>query len=171
MIFYIKRILFALIGKSIDETEKPTKVHIIEYYEDAETYPYKRSQKFYKFLSQDQEIGDKPLDLFKRIDNATAYYKADNKDAGDIELSNLRLAYNYMVNEYSPIGAAMAISVKSIDGVLCNDITTDGLEKTLQKLSDIGITYEDVINKVTEIKKKSNWSWKYSTPKHSKEEI
>lgn len=171
MIFYIKRILFALIGKSIDETEKPTKVHVIEYFEDAETYPNKRSQKFYKFMAKHLETGDKPLDLVKRMDNARAYYNADNKEAGDIEISNLRQAYSHLVNEYSPIGAAMAISVKSIDGVLCTDITTNGLEKTLQKLSDLGINDADIINKVTEIKKKFNWSWQFSTPKHSKEEI
>lgn len=164
MIKYIIRILFSFVGKTLtSEPETEATNHVIEYYDSAETYPYKRGQKYYKFLAQDSEIGDKPLDFFKRIDRALIYNKSGDKESVSVELSNLRMAYNYTLNEYSPIGAAAAISVKSINGVPRNDVTTDGLEQTLQILSDMGLTEEDIRNKVETIKKKSNWSWRFIT--------
>lgn len=169
MVKYIKRILLSLVGKSLNTAkEQSTTEHVIEYYDSAETYPYKRGQKYYKFMAQDSEIGDKPLDLVKRLDRALVYNEASDKESVATELSNLRMAFNYMINEYSPIGAAAAISVKSIDGQRCDDVTTDGLEATLQKLSDIGLTEEDIRNQVETIKKKSNWNWRYIIQRLSK---
>ena len=159
---YFKRLLYALFGKSL-ETATNSKVHKIEYYDSAETYPYKRSQRFYKFLAKGAETGDSPIDFFKRIDLAMAYFKDDMKEKGFVELSNLRMVWFHTINEYSPVGAAQAISVKSIDGVMCNDITTDGLDATLQKLSDMGLTVEDIENQVETIKKKSKMSWLFTT--------
>ena len=160
---YFKRLILAIFGKSLKREDEPIIEHKIEYYEDAETYPYKRSQRFYKFMAKSAETGDNPIDFFKRLDLAFAFYNNKQTEEGNIELSNLRLAWIHCINEYSPLGAAEAISVKSIDGVMCDDITTDGLEATLQKLSDIGLTRDDIKNHVTEIKKKSKTSWRYFT--------
>lgn len=162
---YIKRLILAIFGRSLEQA--PSKVHKIEYYDSAETYPFKRSQRFYKLLAQDAEIGDNPLDNFKRIDLALAFITNGQLEEAKTELSNLRMIWFYTINEYSPVGAAEAISVKSIDGVPCDDITTDGLEATLQKLSDIGLTRDDIRNKVEEIKKKSRWNWSSITKKFS----
>lgn len=133
----------------------------IEYYDSIETCPFKRYQKFNKFLLLSGEVGDEPKDLYTRINRALGYNANGDSDGVAKELSNLILALNYIVNEYTPKGAALAIMVKSIDGVECKDISSDGLNKTLEKLSDLGLTNEEVSNKVETIKKKYRLNCRY----------
>jgi len=133
----------------------------IEYYDSAETCPFKRYQKFNKFLALDGEVGSTPQDIFKRIDRALGYNKGGDQDGVIRELSNLKMTMTNIINEYTPKGTALALMVKSIDGVACTDISTEGLEAVIQRLSDGGMSFEEVENKTVEIKKKSRKSLRY----------
>lgn len=127
----------------------------IEYFESIETAPFKRWQKFNKFLNKKAETGDEPNDIFKRVDRIIGYAGANNIDAVVKEAVNLKMAYHQMMSEVSLDGLAHAVMVKSIDGVECKDITTEGLEKVLQQLSDAGLTKNEISEKNESIKKKS----------------
>ena len=78
------------------------------------------------------------------------------------ELSNARMAFSYSQAELEPKGLALAAMVKSINGVEVEDITTSGLQNTLEVLQRIGITKKEVEDTADGIKKKSNKSLKYS---------
>lgn len=130
----------------------------IEYFESIETCPFKRWQKFNKYLALASEVGESPIDMYKRIDRASGYVGAGNTEAAIKELSNLKLTIHNAMREYSPKGIALACMVKSIDGVECNDITTNGLEETLNKLSDAGVSISDVEEDNSRLKKKSKSS-------------
>lgn len=126
---------------------------LIEYYESSETAPYRRWQKFLKYLNKKDETGDEPLDIFKRADRSVAYIGAGNTDAAIKEISNLKLAYSHMVNEVGLSAMANAVMIKSINGVLCDDITTGGLQNTIDKLD--GTSKREIDEKNQLIKKKS----------------
>ena len=62
----------------------------IEYFDSIETCPFKRWQKFNKYLSLASEVGDGPSDMFTRIDRASGYIGAKNNDAAiKMLLSNM----------------------------------------------------------------------------------
>jgi len=56
----------------------------------------------------------------------------------------------------------LAAMVKSINGVEVNDITTSGLQNTLEVLQNIGINKKELDHNADSVKKKSNKSSKYS---------
>ena len=140
----------------------------IEYFDSIETCPFKRWQKFNKYLSLASEVGDSPSDMFTRIDRASGYIGAKNNDAAIKELSNLKLTIWNAIQEYSPKGTALAVMVKSINGVECNDITTKGLNDTLNKLNELGVTIGDIKEDSNKLKKKSLKNLGYTLVKRLK---
>ena len=87
------------------------------------------------------------------------------------ELSNARMAFSYSQAELEPKGLALAAMVKSINGVEIDDITTSGLQKTLDLLQRIGITKKELEDTADGIKKKSNKNSKYSFLSSLREKI
>ena len=70
------------------------------------------------------------------------------------ELGNFRqMVYNSFM-EYSPRGLALALLVDKIDGEEMRDITATGLQKVLDRLEELGVTYSQASAKVEEVKKK-----------------
>ena len=76
-----------------------------------------------------------------------------------------------IIAELEPKGLALAAMVKSINGVEIDDITTSGLQKTLDLLQRIGITKKELEDTADGIKKKSNKSLKYSFLSSLREKI
>jgi hypothetical protein len=101
-------------------------------------------------------------DVIKRIDRAMGFIQAKESDKAVRELSNARLAYSYSQAELEPKGLALAAMVKSINGVEVNDITTSGLQHTLEVLQNIGISKRELDHNADSVKKKSSKSSKYS---------
>jgi hypothetical protein len=135
----------------------------IEYYESAETAPIRRWQKFNKYLGKKAETGDEPIDIFKRVDRIVGYAGAGDNQSVIKEASNLKMAWHQMLSEYNLEGMANAVMVKSINGVLKDDITTEGLEATLDELNKLGVSKNDIEAKNAEIKKKLLKLLKYTS--------
>lgn len=110
-------------------------------------------------------------DVIKRINRAMGFIGANEGDKAMKELSNARMAFNYSQAELEPKGLALAAMVKSINGVEVEDITTSGLQNTLDVLQRIGITKKEVEDTADGIKKKSNKSLKYSFLSSLREKI
>jgi len=131
--------------------------HVVEIFDSPEDFPMKRYQRFNKFLAKDCEIGSDFSDFNKRSLKTIEYLKKDMKDAAIKELENRRMMVYNAFMEFSPKNNALAILVHSIDGVIKKDISSDGLEKILSELDEIGFT-QKISNEITiEVKKKWNW--------------
>lgn len=133
--------------------------HTIELYDSIEDMPHARYMKFNKEMMRAAEVGHAPEDVLTRIDKTFAYLKAGYTDKAAKELSNARLTFVYAANEIDPAGLALAALVKTIDGVECLDVSSEGLKNTLQKLQDIGYTKGDVNGTTQQVKKK----WRVSS--------
>jgi hypothetical protein len=148
---------WAMLRKKINKID-------VEFYNSIEEMPHVRYMKFNKELIRANEVGTGTIDLIKRVNRAIGYLKADQHENAQKEMLNLKLNINYIEHEIDPKSFALACVVKSIDGELCDDITTDGLKLVIDKLQKAGITKKDVDKNVDDIKKKLSWKYLCSIP-------
>jgi hypothetical protein len=134
----------------------------VKFYDSIEEMPHRRYMKFNKEMMRANEVGNSMTDVIKRIDRAMGFIQAKESDKAVRELSNARLAYSYSQAELEPKGLALAAMVKSINGVEVDDITTSGLQNTLEVLQNIGMSKKELDHNADSVKKKSNKSLKYS---------
>ena len=151
-------------------TFKKRKTEVI-FYDSIEEMPHRRYMKFNKEMMRSNEVGNTMADVIKRINRAMGFIGANEGDKAMKELSNARMAFNYSQAELEPKGLALAAMVKSINGVEVEDITTSGLQNTLDVLQRIGITKKEVEDTADGIKKKSNKSLRYSFLSSLREKI
>jgi hypothetical protein len=133
----------------------------VKFYDSIEEMPHRRYMKFNKEMMRANEVGNSMTDVIKRIDRAMGFIQAKESDKAVRELSNARLAYSYSQAELEPKGLALAAMVKSINGVEVDDITTSGLQATLEVLQNIGMSKRELEDNAETVKKKSNKSLKY----------
>ena len=134
----------------------------VKFYDSIEEMPHRRYMKFNKEMMRANEVGNSMTDVIKRIDRAMGFIQAKESDKAVRELSNARLAYSYSQAELEPKGLALAAMVKSINGVEVNDITTSGLQNTLEVLQNIGMSKKELDHNADSVKKKSSKSLKFS---------
>jgi len=134
----------------------------VKFYDSIEEMPHRRYMKFNKEMMRANEVGNSMTDVIKRIDRAMGFIQAKESDKAVRELSNARLAYSYSQAELEPKGLALAAMVKSINGVEVDDITTSGLQNTLEVLQNIGMSKKELDHNADSVKKKSSKSLKYS---------
>jgi hypothetical protein len=134
----------------------------VKFYDSIEEMPHRRYMKFNKEMMRANEVGNSMADVIKRIDRAMGFIQAKESDKAVRELSNARLAYSYSQAELEPKGLALAAMVKSVNGVEVNDITTSGLQNTLEVLQNIGMSKKELDHNADSVKKKLSKSSKYS---------
>ena len=134
----------------------------VKFYDSIEEMPHRRYMKFNKEMMRANEVGNSMTDVIKRIDRAMGFIQAKESDKAVRELSNARLASSYSQAELEPKGLALAAMVKSINGVEVDDITTSGLQNTLEVLQNIGMSKKELDHNADSVKKKLNKSSKYS---------
>lgn len=133
---------------------------VIEFYDNAENLPIRRFQKFNKYLMIDIEVGT----TFEDYDNRT--YKAiellNKQMYSDAvkELTNRRQMVYQAFEEYSPKHYALALMVKSINGVPCTGMSETELDKIIDMLQEAGYTEKELCDDLADVKKKSTTNWK-----------
>jgi len=130
------------------------KTHEVIFYDSAETMPYRRYHKFNKYFMLSSEVGSSLNDYDKRMQRAISYLNSDNLNAASLELSNQRQCVYNAIQEYSPKGLALAVTIYSINGVVCENYQDDDLEKILDKLDEIGFSQLMAEKALSHVKKK-----------------
>ena len=121
-------------------------------YDNIDELPIRRFHRWQKVLMMAAGVGATLSDFDTHIDRVVRYLKASDTDNAVKELENLRQNVNVMQQEIPLTGMAFAALVKSIDGVACDDISEDGLQRTLDKLGDV--TVKEMQDNVLASKKK-----------------
>ena len=127
---------------------------MIEYYESSEDAPFQNWHKFNHFLALKTGTGDEPIDLVNHVDRAIGYINSKDDASSIKELSNLKLAYHYMIKEVSLSAYANACMIKSIDGKVCNGITQKELDYKVELLKELKLSNGSIKDKASLIKKK-----------------
>lgn len=132
--------------------------HKIELYDNTQNLPVLRFQKFNKYIMLANEVGNTFADYDARTAQALRFLQKDMVAEAIGELNNRRQAVFNAFNEYSPQGRAFAILVKAIDGKKYTGISPDELDEVIRHLEKIGVPHGMTLDKLAEIKKKSNWN-------------
>lgn len=131
----------------------------IVFYNNFESLPIKRYQRFNKYLMISNEVGSDFNDYDKRMMRTNEFLNKKMYDDALKELTNMRQMVWNAYTEYSPNGMALAILVHSINGQVYTDYSDDGLQEVLDKLDEIGYGKDKGVETISEVKKKSIWNW------------
>jgi len=136
------------------EITKGKAKHTILFYDSDKVLPYRRYQKFNKHMMIQAEVGSSIEDYDKRMFRAIGYINADDSKSAGVELTNQRQTLHNSLQEYSPVGMALAVMVYSIDGKQYLDYQEPTLNEILDKLDSIGFTKLMLDETVEYLKKK-----------------
>lgn len=141
-------------------TEVKIKGHKVVFYDSIKQMPIRRYQQSNKYLMIASDIGSDFADFDKRTLKVMEFLKKGMLGEAVKEMENRRQTIWNAYKNYNPQGMSLALLVKSIDGRPRNDISDEGLEKTLDELNRIGFTYDNLEEALSDVKKKSKFSLK-----------
>jgi hypothetical protein len=124
---------------------KGLKKTVLTMYDDIDQMPIERFNKANKYWMLHDNIGS----TFQDIDSLhinRLILVAENKDKTLKELDNLRILIYNVINEVNPTHMAFACLIDSIAGKKCDDLSEEGIRRTLKTLNEIGLT-EGVLKK------------------------
>jgi hypothetical protein len=110
----------------------------VRLYAEIEEMPIRRYNVFNKYLFIDSEVGSDLTDLNKRLSNLAMC--AENKEKLARAIDNLYMLFGFLEKEVNVKQLAFASLVQGIGTEDCFDISAEGLKRTLQRLSDLGLT-------------------------------
>lgn len=114
----------------------------------------RRYQKFNLLQMQGTEVGSTFEDYRQRTAKTIRLVKSGMKDEAITELSNRDIAVFNAYNSFSPRSLAMALLVKSIDGVEKKSLLDEDLNEVVKELDSIGFSWEDLEETIEHVKKK-----------------
>lgn len=126
--------------------------HDVELFDSIDELPMSRFHKYNKMLLIDAGIGSDLSDFDARIEKARVYCSTKAPELALMELDNLRQTVYFIQSELSPKHLAFCILVKSIDGKENDDLSIEGLQKTLEKFADL--PNNDLTAQMEAVKKK-----------------
>lgn len=121
-------------------------------YDSIEELPITRFHKYNKMILVDAGIGSDLAGLDRLIERVARYVKKNDLKNAEAELENMRQNVYFIQNNISPRYLAFAALVKSVDGVSCDDLSDDGLQKIVNMLSDEN--HKEVTEHLDSVKKK-----------------
>jgi len=136
--------------------------HKVELYDSVQNMSIFRFQKFNKYQMYACEVGSTFTDYEQRTAEALRFLQKEMIPEAMQALNNRRMAVFNAFNEFKPTGKALAILVKRIDNRVYTDYSSNGLDQVLERLDEIGFTYEKTITAFNDVKKKSKPNAKFT---------
>ncbi len=126
--------------------------HKVVIFNSIEDLPVKRFHKYNKCLLVDSGVGSDLTAFDAHIEKVVRYIKTDDRENAAKELENLRQNIYFMMQSLSPESMAFACLVHSIDGVVYDDISDDGIQKVMDIIGETPT--KDVTAQMDAVKKK-----------------
>lgn len=136
------------------------KKHEIEVYENTQSLPILRFQKFNKYMMIAGEVGNTFEDYDARTSKALAFLQKGMVAEAMQELNNRRQMVYNAFNEFTPRGKAFAVLIKRIDGKHYSGNSPGELDEVLAHLEQIGLGYVNSMETLNEVKKNSKRNWR-----------
>lgn len=126
--------------------------HNVELYDSIEELPIVRFHKYQKLLLVEAGIGGDIAAFDQRIEKTRRYLLEGKTEAAAQELENMRQGVYFIQNEVSPRSRAFAMLVAKIDGEAREDLSDDGISRTLELLQDTPL--KQLTDRLEAVKKK-----------------
>lgn len=113
-------------------------------YSSIKELPISRSKAMQNYILQDSGIGNTMQDIDSHLTKSIMFLAASKYDDCKEELTNLRYSFYSMINGVDYKSKAFACLIKQIGDVICDDISTDGLNATVETLTELGTSNEQI---------------------------
>lgn len=113
--------------------------HNVTLYNSIDELPIVRFHRYNKMLLIDAGLGSDLNAVDAHIERAVRFINNDSRKDAATEMENIRQTMFVIMQEMNPKHLAFACLVSEIDGEPCDDISDDGLRKTLQVLGDVPV--------------------------------
>lgn len=134
------------------ETIKKGK-HTIKLVDSADELRIKRVIRYHTMCAIDSGIGSTPQDACKHLVELNEMH-AINSEHARKAFENLIININAIYTGIYALGLSFACRVLEIDGEKREDLSDEGLQKTLDELDKIGFTHGEILLSEKEAKKK-----------------
>lgn len=126
--------------------------HDVRAYDSIDDLPMVRFHRYNRMLLVDAGIGSEIGDFDSHIERVVRYIRKGDNDNAAKELDNLRQNVYMIMQGQSVKDLSFACLVESIDGVRCDDLSPEGLQKVLHMLG--GATRRELTEAFQSVKKK-----------------
>lgn len=126
--------------------------HDVRVYDSIDDLPMVRFHRYNRMLLVDAGIGSEIGDFDSHIERVVRYIRKGDNDNAAKELDNLRQNVYMIMQGQSVKDLSFACLVESIDGVRCDDLSPEGLQKVLHMLG--GATRRELTEAFQSVKKK-----------------
>lgn len=109
----------------------------LELYDSIDLLPMHRYHVYNKMLLIDSAIGSDLTALDQHLSKVIAFISRDDKESAQVELENLRMNIYFVHNNISPRHMAFIPLIYKIDGKENDDLTDNGIKKTLELFRDV----------------------------------
>ena len=123
-------------------------------YSTAKEMPIARYNEFQKYLLIESGIGASMEAVDTHYAKQVAYIASDKKDDAIKEAENTRHCIASILGGINYTSMAFAAMVSSIDGIPYDDISEEGIEKTVAILGTTGISQGEIEEAAEALKKK-----------------
>ena len=129
------------------EIRKGLRRHVVKLYDDIDQLPIERFNKANKYWMLHDNIGSSIADFDANHFNKLVLLAGD-KAKTVAELNNFRILVYNIMNEINVEHLSFACLVHSIDKEECDDLSEGALRSVLKRLSDLGMTQENLKKKL-----------------------
>ena len=126
--------------------------HDVRVYDSIDDLPIVRFHRYNRMLLVDAGIGSEIGDFDNHVERVVRYIRKGDNDNAAKELDNLRQNVYMIMQGQSVKDLSFACLVESIDGVRCDDLSPEGLQKVLHMLG--GATRRELTEAFQSVKKK-----------------
>lgn len=126
--------------------------HDVRVYDSIDDLPMVRFHRYNRMLLVDAGIGSEIGDFDNHVERVVRYIRKGDNDNAAKELDNLRQNVYMIMQGQSVKDLSFACLVESIDGVRCDDLSPEGLQKVLHMLG--GATRRELTEAFQSVKKK-----------------
>lgn len=126
--------------------------HDVRVYDSIDDLPMVRFHRYNRMLLVDAGIGSEIGDFDNHVERVVRYIRKGDNDNAAKELDNLRQNVYMIMQGQSVKDLSFACLVESIDGVKCDDLSPEGLQKVLHMLG--GATRKELTEAFQSVKKK-----------------
>lgn len=123
-------------------------------FSQADEMPIGRYNAFQKYLLIESGIGNTMEAVDGHYVRMVGFMQNDDKGSAIKEAENNRHCIVSILNGINYTSLAFACMAYSINEIPCEDITEEGLSRTVKMLQDVKITQQVIVSEVEELKKK-----------------
>ena len=132
----------------------PLLPHTVTIYQSIQELPERRHQEFQYYLLQETGIGSTVTAVEQHFERLASFITHNMQQEAADELANLHYNFSFALERFSPASLAFGCLVAAVDEVATDDLSEEGLQQLVTRLSTYGLSAGHVEELNSFVKKK-----------------